>query len=90
MSSQSVKQTPARTRSSGDVDFERKMATISPRIFSPDLRHSSTVVRAAVYRNVSAERANFLRPSTHLLLVDFVAGQQVDDLGQKLGQDLPD
>lgn len=49
MTSQSVKQTPSRMRSSVDVDLLRKIVTISPRIFSPDLRHSSAVVLAAAW-----------------------------------------
>ncbi len=55
ISSHSAKQTPALTLSSVDVDFVRKIATISPRIFSPDLRHNSVVVRAAVYLLLDTE-----------------------------------
>lgn len=47
--SQIVRQTPSLVRESEDVDFTRKMGTSSARIFSPNLRHSSAVVRPAVY-----------------------------------------
>jgi hypothetical protein len=48
MTSHNVKQTPSRVLASGEVDFERKIGTISASIFSPNLRHSSAVVRLAV------------------------------------------
>ena len=48
MSSQSVKQTPSLVFGSVDVDFDFKMETISPKIFSPDLRDNSETVRPAV------------------------------------------
>ena len=49
MMSDSMRHTPSRVRASGDVTVFCKIGTISPKIFSPNLRHSSVVVRVAVY-----------------------------------------
>ena len=44
-----IKQTPSLVRASSEVDFVLSMETISPKILSPNLRHSSPTVRAAVW-----------------------------------------
>ena len=49
MMSDSMRHTPCRVRASGDVTVLCKIETISPKIFSPNLRQSSVVVRVAVY-----------------------------------------
>ena len=48
ISSQSDRQTPSRLRGSLEFAFVRRVATISDKTFSPDLRQSSVTVRAAV------------------------------------------
>ena len=45
MMSDNMRHTPCRVRASRDVTVLCKIATISPKIFSPNLRQSSVVVR---------------------------------------------
>lgn len=48
-----VKQTPSRVRESAEIDLPFKIGTISVKIFSPNLRQSSAIVRSAVCNGVS-------------------------------------
>lgn len=64
MTSQIVRQTPSLVLESVDDSLERRMGTISPRIFSPNLRQTSAVVRLAVFKAISSS------PSIRIPLTD--------------------
>lgn len=49
-------QTPSLVAESDALDLLWSMATTSAKILSPDLRHSSPIVRDAVYHSMSSEQ----------------------------------
>ena len=83
MVSQIVRQTPSLVLGSVDDNLERRMGMISTRIFSPNLRQTSAVVRLAVFDAIRLSPL-IKKVPTCLYLFKFRARYQEDDLAHEL------
>jgi hypothetical protein len=89
-SSLSASATPSRVRVSVVVDLVRNILMISDKIFSPDFRQSSPMVREAVWGMKFAIWILEHSFDTHLLLLRLRTRKKNENLSDKLWQNLPD
>jgi hypothetical protein len=90
MTSLSAKHTPSLVIGLEEVDLVRRRLITSESTLSPDLRHSSPIVRDAVwgFRVSDGHRGN--KNATYLFLLELGTGQHCNDLIDQFRQDFSD